>query len=128
MKPLNIPSGSAVVLGAPAKPIPQALSDAIQKMVRSTEGIKEAYLPQCYVKNVVEPPAQVLVLVLHSAADHQSVLDAVGQGLVRLLPEGMHLDVWPMSESSNLLPAVRGSRTHLHCAPPPEKQPWWKVF
>ena len=127
MKPLTIPKGSAVVLGAPAKPMPQALSDSIGEMIRSITGIREAYLPQCYVKAIVEPPTQVLVLVLHDAADQQSVFDAVEQGLVRILPNGMHLDVWPMSNRDNLISTVRGTRMHIHCAPP-EKKPWWRIF
>jgi len=128
MKPLSIPKGSAVLLGRPARPMPQALSDAIGEMVRGIAGIREAYLPQCYVAAVVEPPAPILVLVFDSTTDHQNALDAVGQGLNRVLPQGMHLDVWPMASHNGLLSTVRGTRTHIHCAPPPEKKPWWKVF
>jgi hypothetical protein len=95
MKPLTIPKDTSVYLGRPAKPMPQALSDAIGEMVRGIDGIREAYLPQCYVKAIVEPPAQILVLVLDDVAD-QSVLDSVGQGLARVLPKGVHLDVWPL--------------------------------
>jgi hypothetical protein len=97
-------------------------------MVRSNAGIREAYLPQCYVKAIVEPPAQILVLVLDDAADHQSVLDSVGRGLSHALPEGMHLDVWPLSDGDSLLDTVRGTRMHIHCTPPAEKKPWWKIF
>src|SRR6266516_1386210 len=92
MKPLTISKSSAILLGRPAKPMPQALSAEIGMMVRAIPGIREAYLPQCYVKAVVEPPAQVLVVVLDDAADRQSVLDAIGQGLTRVLPQGAHLD------------------------------------
>jgi len=127
MKPLSIPNGSAVLLGRSSKPMPKALSDAIGEMVRGNPGIREAYLPQCYLESVVEPPAQVLVLVLDKTADCQNVMDTVEQGFAHVLPEGIHLDVWPMSENNNLLSTVRGTRTHLHCAPPPEKKPWWKV-
>lgn len=128
MKPLSIPKGSAVLLGRPAKPMPKALSDTIGEMIRGIAGIREAYLPQCYVEKLVEPPAQILVLVLDSTTDHQKVLDAVGQGLSRVLPEGMHLDVWPMVGHESLLSTVRNTRTHIHCAPPPETKPWWRIF
>ena len=70
--------------------MPQALSDAIGEMVRGVPGVHEAHLPQCYVKDIVEPPAQILVLVLDAAAE-QSALDLTGQGLSRVLPQGMHL-------------------------------------
>jgi hypothetical protein len=107
--------------------MPQTLPESIAEMVRTIPGIREAYLPQCYVKGVVEPPAQILVLVLDDASD-QRVLDEVGQGLARRLPQAMHLDVWPLTPGHSLLGTVRGTRTHLHCAPPPEKKPWWKIF
>jgi hypothetical protein len=128
MKPLSIPRGSAVLLGAPAKPMPQTQSHAIGEMVRGIAGVREAYLPQCFMREFMQAPAQVLVLVLDSAANHQSVVDAVGEGLTRVLPPGTPLDVWPMNEGDNLLPTVRGTRTHIHCAPPPEKRPWWRIF
>ena len=108
--------------------MPQTLSADIGVMVRAIPGIREAYLPQCYVKAVVEPPAQVLVVVLEDAADRQSVLDAIGQGLTRVLPQGAHLDVLPMADSDGLLSTVRGTRMHIHCAPPPEKKPWWRFW
>src|SRR4051812_5695139 len=127
MKPLTIPKETSVFLGRPAKPMPQPLSDAIGEMVRGIEGIREAYLPQCYVKDVVEPPAQILVLVLVDAAD-QSVLDAVGQGLSRVLPQGMHLDVWPLIDDHSLLDTVRGTRMGIHRSPSAERKPWWKIL
>jgi hypothetical protein len=128
MKPLTISAGSAILLGRPAKPMPQGLSDAIGAMVRGISGVREAYLPQCFVKSVVEPPAQVLVVVLDDAADCQRVLDAIGQGLTRVLPQGQHLDVWPMTSSNGFLSTVRGTRTHIHCTPPPEPKPWWRFW
>src|SRR5436190_1867859 len=103
MKPLTISAGSAILLGRPAKPMPQTLSDAIGTMVRGVTGIREAYLPHCVVKSVVEPPAQVLVVVLDDGADRQSVLDTVALGLTRVLPEGQHLDVLPMTSTDGLL-------------------------
>ena len=107
--------------------MPQSLSDSIGEMVRGIVGIREAYLPQCYVKTIVEPPAQILVLVLDDAADHQSVLDSVGQGLTHVLPQGMHLDVWPLSQGG-LLDTVRSTRMSIHCPTPSERKPWWKIF
>lgn len=116
------------MLGRPVNPMSQSLSEAIGAMVRGITGIREAYLPQCFVKAVVEPPAQVLVVVLDDRADRQSVLDAVGQGLTRVLPQGMHLDVLPMTSGDGLLSTVRGTRMHIHCSPPEQKKPWWKFW
>jgi hypothetical protein len=55
------------------------------------------------VQGVVDPPTQVLVLVLDGAADHQNVLNAAEKGLDQVLPKGMHLDVWLMSGHDDLL-------------------------
>ena len=109
--------------------MPQTLSDGIGVMVRGIAGIREAYLPQCFVKSVVEPPAQVLVVVLDDGADRQSILDAVGQGLTRVLPQGQHLDVLPMTSNDGLLSTVRGTQTHIHCTPPQERKQWrwWSI-
>jgi hypothetical protein len=128
MNLLAIPKGSRVLLGRAANPMPPIVSNAIGEIVRSTGGIREAYLPQCYVESIVDPPAQVLVLVLNTEANPQSIVEAVGENLSRVLPAGMHLDVWAMDQCNGFLSTVRGTRTHVHCAPPPEKKPWWRVF
>src|SRR5437016_4212751 len=109
MKPLTISKGTSVFLGIPAKPMPQETSDAIGAMVDGIPAVQEAYLPQRYVKAVVEPPAQILVLVLDDPAN-QTVLDAVGKGLARVLPEGVHLDVWPLDPGHNLLTTIRQTK------------------
>jgi len=126
MKPLTIQKDTSVFLGRPARPMPQQLSDAIGEMVRGIPGIREAYLPQCYVKDIVEPPAQILVLVLDDTYD-QTVLDAVGQGLSRVLPQGVHLDVWPLSDGHSLVETIRGTRMQIHCAASASK-PWWRFW
>jgi|SRR6185369_2513449 len=130
MRLLNVPAGTRVLLGAPAKPMPLALSNAIADLVRSIAGVHEAYLPQCFIMDAMEAPCQVLVLVLDGTADRRCVLEQVGEGLERVLPRGMHLDIWPMVGASELLTTVRGTRTHIHihCQPPPAKKPWWKIF
>ena len=129
MKPLTISKGTSVYLGRPAKPMPYETSAAIAEMVQGIPAIREAYLPQCYVKAVVEPPAQILVLVLDDPAD-QKTLDAVGQGLEDILPPGMHLDVWPLDLGHDLLPTIRQTRMEAGgvAAPVANKKPWGKIF
>jgi len=130
MKQLTIPGGTPILLGAPAKPIEKSLSDAIGEMISKITEIQEAYLPQCYAKGFVEPPAQILVIVLDSAADTQSILTAVGNGLSQILPQGVHLDVWPMDQGHGMLANIRNTKTNLHSLPPPlptqQKKPWWR--
>ncbi len=109
--------------------MPQENSAAIAEMVRGIPAIREAYLPQCYVQAVVDPPAQILVLVLDDPAD-QKTLDSVGQGLERILPPGIHLDVWPLDPNHDLLPTIRQTRMQpgSAAAPAADKKPWWKIF
>ena len=68
MKTLDIPKGTQVLIGAPAKPMDQTQSAAIGEMLHSLPGVREAYLPHCFVPGVVESPAQILVLVLDNEA------------------------------------------------------------
>lgn len=66
-------------------------------------------------------PAQVLVLVLDRGADFKNILNTVDRGLTRLLPEGIHLDVWPMNDYDNLLSAVQETLTLIYRRPPRKK-------
>ena len=74
MQPMNVPAGAQIMLGAPAQPMPQALSEAIGNAVTQVEGILEAHLPQCYVAEVRQQPAQILVLVVRSPNDAEHIL------------------------------------------------------
>lgn len=121
MNQISIPKGSVVLLGMPTDPMPRDLSNAIEKMLRNICCIREAYLPQCYVKAVMKIPAQVLVLVLDRGADFKNILNTVDRGLTRLLPEGIHLDVWPMNDYDNLLSAVQETLTLIYRRPPRKK-------
>jgi hypothetical protein len=107
MQKLNIPTGSAILIGAPAKPMDIALSVAIGKLTDSIEGIFEAHLPQIFAVDVMEESAQVLVVVLRQGADLKLVTEQLGSGLSEILPEGMHLDVWPIPVGDTMVDDVR---------------------
>ena len=96
MQPMNVPAGAQIMLGAPAQPMPQTHCEAIGRAVAQIEGILEAHLPQCYVANVMEGPAQILVLVLHSPNDVDRMLGKIDDLLRTCLPEGATLDLWPI--------------------------------
>jgi hypothetical protein len=123
MKPLTISKGTSVYLGRPAKPMPQEVSAAIGKMVDGIPAVREAYLPQCYVKAVVEPATQILVLVMDDPGN-QTVLDAVGEGLSRVLP--------PLEPDHDLVATIRQTKMPAGSgatpAPAPRRKPWWKIF
>lgn len=61
---MKIPGGTTIYIGPPAKPIPKQVSDAIGAALGQIAEIEEARLPMVYIKGHVDPPAQVLVVVL----------------------------------------------------------------
>jgi hypothetical protein len=81
---------------------------AIGRLVDGTPEVIEAHLPQVFVRDAMQDPAQVLVIVTVDG-NVQRALDKVGAGLGRILPSGRSLDVWPMSPTDKLLPMVRGA-------------------
>jgi hypothetical protein len=107
MEPLSIPKGSTVFLGKAARPMPQHLCDAIGDLVSNIERIREAYLAQCYVAGIVDPAAEILVLVVDDLINQQNVLHSVDGGLARIMPTGMHLDVLVVNNRDKLLAMIR---------------------
>jgi hypothetical protein len=137
MQAMNIPAGSNVLLGKPAKPMDQALVRSIAGLVGSVPGIVEAHLPQCYVADTMPQAAQVLVVVLDGTADAESVLRPLFEGLGRLALPSHHLDVLPILPDNKLLPTVRLTGCSVespqtvdipeNCGPLPGKK-WWKLW
>lgn len=126
MECLSLPQGSTVFLGKAAKPMAQHLSDAIGDMVSKISHIREAYVPQCYVEGIVDPPAEILVLVLDGLENQPGVLRDVGSGLARILPSAVHLDVIVMNDRDKLLAMVRNAVPHIYRATTSQKKKWWR--
>ena len=61
---MKIPAGTTYYIEPPAKLIPKQISDAIGTALGKIPEIVEAHLPMVYIKGQIEPPAQVLVVVL----------------------------------------------------------------
>ena len=110
MEPLSIVAGTKVLLGTPATPMAKYISDAIGETVSRVPGIVEAHIPQCFVAGIMETPAQVLVVVVDTKDSIGVALEVVSRRLAKILPTGMHLDVWPMDKNHPSLRAVR--KTH----------------
>ena len=62
---MNLPPGTTLYIGPPANPLPPELQAKIAYAISGVPGIGEAHLPQCYSKGLVDPSAQILVLVLN---------------------------------------------------------------
>lgn len=95
-------------MGAPAKPMEPEIRAAISSLVDGIPEIIEAHLPQVFVRDAMQAPGQVLVIVTGDR-DVERVLAKVGAGLGRILPSGRSLDVWPLRPTDKLLPMVRGT-------------------
>jgi hypothetical protein len=80
---LKIPGGTPIYIGPPAKPIRKEVSDAIGTALGKIAEIGEAHLPMVYIKGHIDPPAQVLVVVLDENAPSAQarITDAVRAAL-----------------------------------------------
>ena len=113
VKEIYIPTGTPLLLGAPVKPMDSKLSSQIGELADSIEGFMEAHLPQTFAVGVMEEPVQVLVVVLELDADIKAITRQLGVGLGKILPEGMHLDVWPIPKDHPMLNDIRGANCKL---------------
>ena len=123
---ISVPSGAKILIGAPAHPMPKARSHEIAQMVAGINGILEAHLPQFFIVGVSERPAQVLFVSLDESANKDSVLGRIGDGLIRVLPKGEYLDVWPIDHNDSILVEVRQAGCEIFRSTP--RKPWWKFW
>src|SRR4029077_11959701 len=68
---MNLPAGTQAYIGAPARPMNRVLSRTIGTALGKIPEIKEAHLPQVYIKGKIDPPAQILVVVIEEGAPSQ---------------------------------------------------------
>ena len=107
--PLSIPRGSQIFLGAPAEPMDVNQSAAIARAVEAIVSVSEAHLPQAFVEGVVDPPTQILVVVVEREEQLDSALAETDRSIKSILPADRHLDVLPLLPDSDLLPTVRAA-------------------
>jgi|SRR5215831_6932351 len=130
----RIPAGVQAYFGAPAKPMDRGLVSAIAELVNSMPEIFEAHLPQCYVAETMQQPAQVLVVVLAAEVDVKHLLKSLQESIGSLTLPGGHLDIWPLPPSSNMLAAIREAgcslkpvssiESEIHTRP----RKWWELW
>jgi len=109
---MKIPGGTTVYIGPPAKPMPKEISDAIGKAVGKVAEIGEAHLPMVYIKGHVDPPAQVLVVVLDENAPNPQV--KITEALRAVLPTNSYVDIIELHPSDTNLPTIRATGTQLN--------------
>jgi|SRR5689334_5184732 len=112
---MKIPGGTAIYIGPPAKPIPKQVSDAIGVQLGKIGGIEEAHLPMVYIKGHIDPPAQVLVVVLDQNSPSSQA--KITEALRAVLPTNAHMDITELHPGDPNLPTIRATGTQLNLNP-----------
>ena len=109
---MKIPAGTTAYIGAPAEPIPKQISDAIGTELGNIPEILEAHLPLVYIKGLIDPPTQILFVVVEE--DGPSLQGKIVEVLGRVLPTNFYIDVSELYARDPQLPAIRASGTQLN--------------
>jgi len=135
MEQQKVSAGSNILVGAPARPMDETIVKSLSELMAQTAGVIEAHLPQVFIPDTMEEPAQVLIVVIDPAVSVDKVMQNVGGGLSRILPAGIHLDIMPMNPQHELFSPVReagcqifGSQQPLQKHSGPTDKPWWKIW
>ena len=111
---MKIPGGTTVYIGPPAKPIPKQMSDAIGTALGRIAEIGEAHLPMVYIKGYIDPPAQVLVVVLDENLAMASQQARISDAIRAVLPTDSHMDITELHPGDPNLPTIRATGTQLN--------------
>ena len=109
---MNLPASTKVYIGPPARPMAPEVSRAIGTALGRIPEICEGHLPMVYIEGKIDPPAQVLVVVLEEGATSQQA--KIRNILGEVLPAGFHLDVLEWRQNEPTLPTVRRAGTAVH--------------
>ena len=109
--------------GAPAKPMPEIMANAIGQVVAQVSGIIEAYLPQCYLEGDNEA-RQVLVIGVDSQERIQQIMPQLIEKMKLVMPPGQFIDIIPFP-SSTMPPAARVRDYQIFKT---TTKPWWKIW
>ena len=111
---MNLPPGTTLYIGPPANPLPPELQAKIAYAISGVPGIGEAHLPQCDSKGLVDPSAQILVLVLNPGVTPSNVMPQLQENMrTELRGTGKFIDIFPLAPNHPMLPTVRQTNTKL---------------
>lgn len=105
----DVEAGSEIFIGAPESPLSKDIVNKISSFIENISEIVEAHLPQMYIPKQIDPPAQVLILIMQENIDKQKVMDAVGREIFNLLPNDEYIDVIPLNADNKLLEPIRNA-------------------
>lgn len=108
---MKIPAGTSVCIGRPAKPIARQVSDAIGTGLGKIPEVLEAHLPMVYIKGIIDPPAQVLFVVVdeNGTSPQGKIVEVVRE----VVPTNSYIDIMELHSRDPQLPAIRRSGTQL---------------
>jgi hypothetical protein len=108
---MKLPTGTKVYIGPPARPMAPEVSSAIGTALGEIPEIREGHLPMVYIEGKIDPPAQILVVILEEGAASQQL--KIKEILRAFLPTGSYLDVLEWRPNDPTLPTVRRTGTAL---------------
>jgi hypothetical protein len=108
---MKIPADTTCYIVPPARPIAKQTFDAIGTALRTIPEIVEAHLPMIYIEGQIDPPAQVLVVVLEG--NGSSPLARISEVLRGVLPTDSHMDVTESRPGDPNLPTIRATGTQF---------------
>jgi hypothetical protein len=121
-----LPAGTQMFFGVPAKPMPEIMADAIGQVVAQVPGIREAYLPQCFIQGDTEA-RQVLVVGVVNAQAIPKIMDDLTGKMKLVLPAQQFIDIIPFPAST--MPGdARVAECKIYGTDIGPAGPWWKFW
>lgn len=124
MRQRTFKRGTGMYFGVPASPMPETLADALARAVAQLPGIREAYVPQCYIEREDEA-RQVLVLGFAKQTQIAPAMESLFEILPQVLPEGEFIDVLPFTVDA-MPEEARVDECAILLADAPTS--WWKFW
>ena len=123
MNERTLNKGMTIYFGAPAKPMPEVMVDAISQVVAQVPGIVEAHLPQCFIEGDKEA-RQVLVVGVQRRSEIPEIAEALMGKLRLVFTPGQFIDILPF-ESGSVPDGVRQAGCQIFAA---KRKGWWKIW
>jgi hypothetical protein len=123
MSERTIKAGTEMFFGAPAKPMPQIIADAISQVVAQVPGIVEAHLPQCFIEGDTEA-RQVLIIAVERRDEIPRIAGELMGKLQLVFAPGQFIDILPY-QAGALPQGVRQAGCQIFAT---ERKAWWKIW
>ncbi len=109
---MTLPTGTQIFIGPLAKPISKEISDTIGLGLGQIPEILEAHLPMVYIKGRIDPPAQVLVVVIDQPSPDLS--ERIRDLLRNTLPANAYMGVMEWGLNNPMLPLAKKAGCQLN--------------